>query len=182
MTETSIKGSVGSPRIHFPIEGHSIWPVVLWVLLFSSAMAVFAISLVLNMIEISNLPLDKDAIMMLVAGFFVLEYLAILKLIVPNMTDYGRYRIYEDRVDFYPLVLLGLCVTNQYKGEPASSFKGARVTISLSKDRPTLYRVELVHPRKGYTLKVKNFLDMPDAQIYARELAEAMKLPLIDQD
>ena len=180
--QASSQQSPGAPRLHFPIEGHSIWPVILWMLLFSSAAAVFAIGLTLNMFEISNLPLDKDAITALIAGFMVLEYLAVLKLIVPNMTDYGRYRIYPDHVDFYPLVLLGLGVTDQSTPEAASVFTGVRITISVSKDKPTFYRIDLVHPRKGRTLKLKYFLDMPDAQLYARELADAMGLPIIPMD
>lgn len=182
MQTSSPANTFGAARLHFPIEGHSIWPVILWMLLFSSAAAVFAIGLTLNMLEISNLPLNKEALTALIAGFMVLEYLAVLKLIVPNMTDYGRYRIYADRVDFYPLVLLGLGVTDQSISEPASAFTGVRITIAVSKDKPTFYRIDLVHPRKGRTLKLKYFLDMPDAQLYARELADAMKLPIIQMD
>ena len=105
---TSVPSAAG-PRLHFPIEGHSIWPVILWMLMFSSVAAVVAAGLVLNLIEISNLPVSQNALTGMIAGFMALEYLAVLKLIVPNMTDYGRYRIYPDHVDFYPLVLLGLC-------------------------------------------------------------------------
>lgn len=182
METSSVTASSGGARLHFPIEGHSIWPVILWMLLFSSAAAVFVIGIALNLMEITNLPIDKNAITALIAGFLVLEYLAVLRLIVPNMTDYGRYRIYADHVDFYPLVLLGLGVTEQSKPEPASAFSGVRITISISKDKPTFYRVDLVHPSKGKTLKLKFFLGMPDAQLYARELAEAMKLPILPQD
>lgn len=166
----------------FPIEGHSIWPVVMWVMLFMSCAAVFAVGLTLNMLELSNLPLDNNAITMLFAGFLVLEYLAVLRLIVPNMTDYGRYCIYQDRVDFYPLVLLGLCVTDYCVPEPASAFTGVKITISVSKDKPTFYRVDLVHPGKGRTLRLKYFLGMPDAEAYASELAKAMGLPVMPQD
>lgn len=166
----------------FPIEGHSIWPVIMWVMLFTSCAAVFAVGLTLNMLELTNLPLDKNAITMLFAGFLVLEYLAVLRLIVPNMTDYGRYRIFADHVDFYPLVLLGLCVTDYCVPEPASAFTGVRIKISISKDKPTFYRVDLVHPGKGRTLRLKYFLDMPDAQAYAHELAQEMKLPVMPQD
>lgn len=169
-------------RVHFPIEGHSIWPVILWILLFSSMAAVLAITLTLGMFEITALPIDKTAVTALVAGFLVLEYLAILKLIVPNFTDYGRYRVYSDRVDFYPLVLLGLGVTEQSKAEPIAAFKGIKITISVSKDKPTYYRVDLVHPAKGKTLKLKYFLDMPDAELYARELAAATNLTLLPHD
>ena len=181
-TSSPVQPTSGAARLHFPIEGHSIWPVILWMLLFSSAAALFAIGLTLNILDIGGLPLDKNAITALIAGFLVLEYMAVLKLIVPNLTDYGRYRIYPDRVDFYPLVLLGLGVTEQSKPEPASSFAGVRIVISISKDKPTFYRVDLVHPVKGRTLKLKYFLDMPDAQLYARELADTMKLPILPQD
>lgn len=180
---TSSDKSVGSgARVHFPIEGHSIWPVILWMLLFSSMAAVFAIGLTLNMFEVGNLPLDKNAITALVAGFLVLEYVAILKLIVPNMTDYGRYRIYADRVDFFPLVLLGLGVTEQSRPEPVSAFTGVRISICISKNKPTFYRVDLVHPAKGRTLKLKYFMAMPDAQVFACELADAMKLVVMPSD
>lgn len=179
--ETSSAASTGA-RLHFPIEGHSIWPVILWMLLFSSIAAIFTLGVTLNIFQISGLPLDKNAMTGLVAGFLVLEYLAVLKLIVPNLTDYGRYRIYPDRVDFYPLVLLGLGVTEQAKPEPVSAFSGVRITISVSKDKPTFYRVDLVHPGKGKTLKLKYFMSMADAQLYARELADTMKLPMIQQD
>ncbi|QQG35212.1 MAG: hypothetical protein HYS17_06475 [Micavibrio aeruginosavorus] len=172
----------GGSRVHFPIEGHSIWPVILWVLLFSSMAAIFAIGLTLNMLEIGNLPLDKSAITALVAGFLVLEYVAILKLIVPNMTDYGRYRIYADRVDFFPLVLMGLGVTEQSRPEPVTAFKGVRISICIGKNKPTFYRVDLVHPAKGKTLKLKYFMDMPDARIFACELADAMKLVVMPSD
>ncbi len=165
----------------FPIEGHSIWPVILWMLMFSSVVAVVAAGLILNMIEISDLPVSEKALTALIAGFMALEYLAVLKLIVPNMTDYGRYCIYPDRVDFYPLVLLGLRVTEQSTPEPASAFLGVRIHITVSRDRPTFYRVDLVHPAKGRTLKLKYFLGMPDAALYARELADAMKLPVLEQ-
>ncbi len=180
---TSVPSAAG-PRLHFPIEGHSIWPVILWMLMFSSVAAVVAAGLVLNLIEISNLPVSQNALTGMIAGFMALEYLAVLKLIVPNMTDYGRYRIYPDHVDFYPLVLLGLGVTEQSRAEPASAFAGVRIHISAAKDRkqrPTLYRVDLVHPAKGRTLKLKHFLDMPDAEIYARELADAMGLRILEQ-
>lgn len=181
MQTSSGSSSSGAARLHFPIEGHSIWPVILWMLLFSSAAAVFVIGLTLNMLEISNFPLDKNGITALIAGFLVLEYMAVLKLIVPNVTNYGRYRIYADRVDFYPLVLLGLGVTEQSQAEPASAFSGVRISISVSKDKPTFYRIDLVHPARGKTLKLKYFLDMPDAQLYARELADAMKLRILEQ-
>lgn len=153
-------------------------------LMFSSVAAVVAAGLVLNMVEISNMPVSESALTGMIAGFMALEYLAVLKLVVPNMTNYGRYRIYPDRVDFYPLVLLGLGVTEQSRSEPASAFAGVRIHISIAKDRkerPTLYRVDLVHPAKGFTLKLKHFLDMPDAETYARELAGAMKLRILDQ-
>ncbi len=181
METSSVQPVPGAARLHFPIEGHSIWPVILWMLLFSSVAAVFVIGLTLNMFNVGGLPMDKNAITALIAGFLVLEYMAVLKLIVPNLTDYGRYRIYPDRVDFYPLVLLGLGVTEQSKAEPSSAFSGVRIKISVSKDKPTFYRVDLVHPAKGRTLKLKYFLDMPDAQLYARELADTMKLPILEQ-
>ena len=178
---TSSVSSPSGPRLHFPIEGHSIWPVILWMLMFSSVAAVVAAGLVLNLVEISDLPVSENALTGMIAGFLVLEYLAVLKLIVPNMTDYGRYRIYPDRVDFYPLVLLGLGVTEQSKAEPANAFAGVRIHISIAKDRPTFYRVDLVHPAKGRTLKLKHFLDMPDAELYARELADTMNLRILEQ-
>ncbi len=178
---TSSVSSPSGPRLHFPIEGHSIWPVILWMLMFSSVAAVVAAGLILNLVEISNLPVSENALTGMIAGFMALEYLAVLKLIVPNLTDYGRYRIFPDRVDFYPLVLLGLGVTEQSKAEPASAFAGVRIHISIGKDRPTFYRVDLVHPAKGRTLKLKHFLDMPDAEMYARELADAMKLRILEQ-
>ncbi|MCM2344048.1 MAG: hypothetical protein NDJ24_05750 [Alphaproteobacteria bacterium] len=182
MATSSDKTTGSSLGVHFPIEGHSIWPVILWMLLFSSMAAIFAIGVTLNMFEVSNLPLDKNALIALVAGFLVLEYVAILKLIVPNLTDYGRYRIYADRVDFFPLVLLGLGVTEQSRPEPVTAFTGVRISICLSKNKPTFYRVDLVHPGKGKTLKLKYFMAMPDAQIFACELAEAMKLVVLPSD
>lgn len=177
-------GDKASPtaRIHFPVEGHSIWPVILWILLFSSMAAVLAITLTLSLFEVTALPIDKNAITALVAGFLVLEYMAVLKLIVPNFTDYGRYRVYAERVDFFPLVLLGLGVTEQSKSEPIENFKGIKIVIAVSKDKPTCYRVDLLHPGKGKTLKLKYFLDMPDAEIFANELAAATKLPILPQD
>jgi hypothetical protein len=168
------------PKLHFPIEGHSIWPVILWMLMFSSIVAVVVVGLILNMVEISNLPVSENALTGVVAGFMALEYLAVLKLVVPNMTDYGRYRVYPDHVDFFPLVMLGLCVNNKAATVQASDFKGVRIHIHVSKDRPTLYRVDLVHAAKGKTLRLKNFLDMPDAELYARELAAAMKLTVLE--
>lgn len=183
MTAASSDKAAGSTGgVHFPIEGHSIWPVILWMLLFSSMAAIFAVSITLNMFEVSNLPIDKTALIALVAGFLVLEYVAILKLIVPNLTDYGRYRVYADRVDFFPLVLLGLGVTEQSKPEPVSAFSGVRIAICLSKNKPTFYRVDLVHPGKGKTLKLKYFMDMPDAQIFSCQLADAMKLVVLPSD
>lgn len=180
-TSTSSAPPTAGPRLHFPIEGHSIWPVILWMLMFSSVATVVAAGLMLNIVEISHLPVSENALTGMIAGFMALEYLAVLKLIVPNMTDYGRYRIYPDRVDFYPLVLLGLGVTEQSKAEPASAFAGVRIHISIAKDRPTFYRVDLVHPAKGRTLKLKHFLDMPDADHYARALADAMNLHVLEQ-
>lgn len=180
-TSTSSAPLSTGARLHFPIEGHSIWPVILWMLMFSSVAAVVAAGLFLNMVKISDMPVSENALTGMIAGFLVLEYLAVLKLVVPNMTDYGRYRIYPDRVDFFPLVLWGLGVTEQSKAEPASAFSGVRIHISIGKDRPTFYRVDLVHPAKGRTLKLKHFLGMPDAQLYARELAETMNLKILEQ-
>lgn len=175
----SVATSTPGPKLHFPIEGHSIWPVILWMLMFSSVAAVVVVGLILNMVEISNLPVSENALTGAVAGFMALEYLAISKLVVPNMTDYGRYRVYQDRVDYFPLVMLGLCVNNKAQTVTAEAFKGVRINIHVAKDRPTLYRVDLVHPAKGKSLRLKNFLDMPDAELYARELAGVMKLPLL---
>lgn len=176
----SVSAGPAGPKLHFPIEGHSLWPVILWMLMFSSIAAVVVVGLILNMVEISNLPVSENALTGVVAGFMALEYLAVLKLVVPNMTDYGRYRVYDDHVDFFPLVMLGLCINNRAETVPATAFKGVRIHINIAKDRPTLYRVDLVHAAKGKTLRLKSFLDMPDAAHYARELADVMKLPVLE--
>lgn len=93
--------------------------------------------------------------------------------------DYGRYRINESKVDFYPLSTLGLSVLTRTQSVPIIDFNGIEVQIMAGKGSETKYMVTLMHPERSNMIRVRAFISRSEAEDYARNLAAALSLPVI---
>lgn len=160
-----------SPRasIHFPIEGRSPWVLILRMIALGSIGALVTVAVLLFMFHdhADNIPVILSGLV----GFLLMEYLIMRAVIVPRLADYGRFRVYQDKVDFFPLGLTGLTVSEASDSEPITAFSGLTVRAEPEKGR---YRVLLLHKQPGRSICVKSYSAPEPAIGHAEALALTM--------
>ncbi len=155
--------------IHFPIEGRSPWVMIL-----RASATGFAGALVLMIAMATVLDMDGDMKMIMggISAFMLLEYFIMRLLIVPRLADYGRFRVYQNKVDFFPLSMSGLRVSEASDSEPITSFTG--VTVRGEAERG-MYSVMLLHKEKaGRNVCLKTYNAPQPANSHAEALAQTM--------
>lgn len=157
--------------IHFPIEGRSPWVQVLRVTALGSVGAIIAVAAMM----IAFQPSGENSPLLLcgLAAFLLLEYLVIRAVIVPRLADYGRFRVYHNKVDFYPLGVTGLRVSPASDSEPITAFAGLTVRAEPEKGR---YKVLLLHKERGRTICLKTYNAPEPANSHAEALAHSLDL------
>ena len=168
------------PNITLPIEGATAWPFVIRLIAFASVFIVAVLASIFTLlIPAEELGLQPDKLLAVLGAVLVFEVVLVRRLIVPLNGDYGRYRIARDKVDFYPLSTLGMRVLPEPETVPLANFKGVAVQTIEAKDTVTRYSASLVHPKRSRTIRVRMFLMKPEAEEYARQLADALSLKMI---
>lgn len=170
------------PQPHFPIEGRSPWVFILPLLAAGSVIAMLTMALVLGGFNENGFSRDTQMILCGVALFLVTEFLFIRFGVAPRLSNYGRYRIYEHKVDFYPLSASGFGVASRPEHVPISKFKGVSSFVVETGGRVIGAGVFLIHPEKSRTLALKSFVNVEDARSYAQSLADAMHISVIPWD
>lgn len=176
ISEGGVRGPMVNPMdqglrasIHFPIEGRSPWVMVLRAVALGSVSAMLTIAAVMMFVDLGG---DITMIVAGISAFLLLEYFIIRGLIVPRVADYGRFRVYENRVDFFPLGMSGLTVSESGDSEPISSFAG--LTVKADTER-SVYRVMLLHKEQpGRTVCLKVYNAPQPANSHAEALAQTM--------
>lgn len=155
--------------IHFPIEGRSPWVMILRA---SAAGFAGALAIMIAMLTVLGMEGDMKMIMGGIAAFMLLEYFVMRLVIVPRLADYGRFRVYQNKVDFFPLDLSGLRVSEASDSEPITSFTG--VTVKGEAERG-MYSVLLLHKEKpGRNVCLKTYNAPQPANSHAEALAHTM--------
>lgn len=170
-------------HIHFPIEGQSPWVMILRIMFMGMIGAVVVITASLNIL----IPhFAKDGMLPVVlwgiTGFLILEYLAVLYLIVPRISHYARFRVYQTKVEFYPLTAFGLRISDRAESVNMGSFSGLTVQPLANDNRRTdrvSYGVYLLSHDKGRTLRLLTNLSRSEAEQQVRELSERLSLGVI---
>jgi hypothetical protein len=174
-----------SPRpsggdISFPVEGATAWPFVIRLIAFASVFIVAVLTSIFTLlIPPEDLGVQPEKLLAVLGAVLVFEVVLVRRLIVPLNGDYGRYTITRDKVDYYPLSTLGMRVLPEPETIPLAHFKGVSVQTIEAKDSVTRYSASLVHPKRSRTIRVRMFLAKPEAEEYARRLADALSLKMI---
>lgn len=158
--------------IQFPIEGETHWNKVMRVLALGTVGALIAIGAVFQFFQQDSEAESSQLglVMMGLIALLVFEYILFLKVIVPRTANYGRFRLHENAVEFFPLSGMGLSVSTQANKVRIGKFLGLTVRKSRDNKNSFAYNVYLIHPEKGYTVNVKTF-DQPQA---AHDFAQAL--------
>ena len=181
--ESGIPLPADNARFHLPIEGVTAWPFLLRLIAVGSFVTVMLLAFILTLlIPPEQLQLNPELLLIGLTGLMVFEIVLVRRLIVPMNGDYGRYRINENKVDFYPLSTLGLTVMTRPESVPIIDFSGIDVQIMSGKGSETKYMVTLIHPQRANMIRVRAFTSRTEAEDYARGLAAALSLPVIAAD
>jgi len=100
-------------------------------------------------------------------------------LIIPVSGDYGRYRINQTNVEFYPLSTLGMKVMPRAQTIPLSDFSGVRVQPAMFSDGIARVYVTLVHPQSSNSVRIKLFSAEAEAKAYADNLAKVLSTQIL---
>lgn len=161
-------------RIHFPIEGQSVWVSVFRVFALGMTGAVVAGVSVFQVLDDGGS--GKNVLWpWLIAVVLIAEFVFLRCVFVPIIANYGRYRIYEHKVDFSPLSIFG-AGGGRVKSEPCSRFSGIAVSPASSGSPVVVY---LLHPARGMSVPVRRFRTAEEARHFAQELAAALHLTVI---
>ena len=155
--------------IHFPIEGRSPWVQILRIVALGSVGTMAAVS---AMLLATNAHGDMTLVIGGLAAFLLLEYFIIRALVVPRLADYGRFRLYQNKVDFFPLDMTGLSVKDDSDSEPITAFAGIAVQADTERAH---FKVMLLHrEEKGRTICLKTYTAPEPANSHAEALAQTM--------
>lgn len=155
--------------IHFPIEGKSPWMMILRASALGGAGTMAVMTAVMPLMDMGG---DMKMILAGIGAFLLLEYFIMRLVIVPRIADYGRFRVYQNKVDFFPLSLSGLRIHEASDSEPISSFSG--LTVTADPEGKT-YRVMLLHKeQRGRHVCVKSYNAPQPANSHAEALAHTM--------
>ena len=175
---TALTGDGPAPQISLPIEGQSHWLIILRMMALGIVGVVFVMGLVFMLMGTFSGEKNLAIMMGGVTAFLILEYILFLKIVIPRLADYGRYRVFEDRVEFFPLSALGLSIRSRIDTEVITRFEGVVVQESHGHSGAG-FRLVLVHTAPGKTLRLHSFVTMHDAHVYAEELAAALGMKVI---
>ena len=163
-TSQSLRASM-----HFPIEGKSPWIMILRATALGGVGAMAVIAAVVPLLDIGG---DMKMIIGGIAAFLLMEYFIMRLIVVPRMADYGRFRVYQHKVDFFPLGFTGLTVSESSDSEPITSFSGLTVKADAEGRN---YRVMLLHKeQRGRHICVKAYNAPQPANSHAEALAQTM--------
>lgn len=172
ISEAGVLGAMNQElraSIHFPIEGVSPWVMVLRA---SALGGIGTMAVMAAMVAVLDIGGDIKMILGGIAAFLLLEYFIMRLIVVPRMADYARFRVYQNKVDFFPLSLTGLGVSAASDSEPITSFSGLSVKADAQKG---VYRVMLLHKEQpGRHVCVKVYNAPQPASSHAEALAQAM--------
>ena len=183
MSDTQNYGSPleNSGEISFPIEGKTQWPILMRTMslgMFAGFGVVLAVFAGTGLIDDGAL---YQWILYLIFALVAAEYLLFLKVVIPMAGNYGRFRIYEHKVEYFPLTSTGMGVQPQSKSEPISKFKGVMVKSWQNKYSMS-YVAVLYHPERGKSIRVRSFSSRKDAETFANILAENLNLNIVTED
>lgn len=167
-------GEQTDPHIHLPVEGRTRWPFVMRVMAFGSA----ATFLLFSIIYFLLLAPQGDSVQpqaILVGLFFLLfsELVFVRFLIIPAQGDYGRFRITDTRVDFFPLSRYGFSVLTEPEVILLSEFTGISLRVGTGRGG-MYYDVFFNHPERRRTIKIRSFETKAAAEFFARTLADTI--------
>ena len=155
--------------MHFPIEGRSPW---LMILRASAAGGLGTLALMAAAVPLMDIGGDVPLILGGIAAFLLLEYFIMRLIVVPRIADYGRFRVYQHKVDFFPLDFTGLKVSEASDSEPITAFSG--LTVKTDSEGKS-YRVMLLHKeQRGRHICVKAYNAPQPANSHAEALAQTM--------
>lgn len=157
--------------IHFPIEGVSPWLYILRVIALGSTGALAVVAAM--MVTMHGSGGDLAVILGGLSVFLVIEYFVVRAIVVPRIADYGRFRVYERKVDYFPLTFTGLTVSTASDSEPIDNFSGLSVHADPQKGQ---YRVLLNHKERGRTICLKTYHAPEPANSHAEALAQSLHL------
>jgi hypothetical protein len=157
--------------VHFPIDGRSPWLQILRVIALGSFGALAVVLFMMFAVQ----GVSDETVMMLggVCGFLILEYIVIRAVIVPRVADYGRFRVYPQKVDYYPLGLSGLTISTASDSAPLSDFAG--ITVQAVPNKGT-FQVMLLSKQRGRTICLKTYNAAEPAHSHAEALADALRV------
>lgn len=179
--DSGIPANQSSARLHLPIEGYTAWPQIMRLVAIASFVLVMLLACtLLLLIPQENINVQMDKLLLALAAFLIFEMVIVRCLIIPMNGDYGRFRINEGHVDFYPLTTLGLGVQTRTQSVPVVDFDGVAVqALEAQHGAPARYAIMLVHPKRANLVRIRYTPSRSEAENYARTLAEALSLPVI---
>lgn len=168
------------PTIKLPIEGLTVWPNIMRLMVVGSVVTAILLTLVfMLMIPPEQLRIDPDRLVLSLTCIILFEIVVIRRLVIPLNGDYGRYRIHADRVEYYPLSTLGLTVLHRTESIPVVDFKGVAIQPAILRDGITQYYVVLVHPQISNSIRLRIFNSHVEANAYAQALAKALSINVV---
>ena len=179
--ESGVPASQSTARIHLPIEGYTAWPQVMRLVAIASFVLIMLLACtMLLLVPEDSLNIRLEDLMIGLMVFLLFEMVLVRCLIIPRNGDYGRFRISEGRVDFYPLSTLGLSIQSRTQSVPVADFDGIAVQILEGRDgNAAKYEVLMVHPKRSNLIRIRYIASRGEAEDYARALADELKLPVI---
>lgn len=160
------------PVIKLPIEGDTVWPNIMRLMLVGSVVTGILLVLFFQvMLPPERLSINPEKLLAGLTGLIFFEMAIIRRLIIPMNGNYGRYRINEKTVELYPLSTLGFKTMPKPQTLPMEDFKGVVIQPMIFRDGVSRYYVTLAHPRPANSIKVKLFSSHIDANAYAEALS-----------
>ena len=167
--------------ITFPIEGHTVWPNIMRLMVVGSVVTAILLSLALMLvIPPEHLHIHPRKLVIALTCLILFELVVVRKLIIPLNGDYGRYRIDKTHVEYYPLSTIGMSVLHRTEHIPASDFKGVAIQGVILRDGLSRYYVSLIHPQQSNSIRIKIFSSHTEAMEYATALAAALSLTVLN--
>lgn len=172
--------NIYNPTVKLPIEGHTVWPNVMRLLVVGTFVSGLLLALVIIlMIPPEQLSINPDRLLMGLTCVVIFEVIVVRLLIIPSNGDYGRFRINQTNVEYYPLSPLGLKVMPRAQTIPLTDFRGLMVQKALFRDGITRFHTVLVHPQASNSIRVRLFTDESEAKAYIDALAKQLSIPLM---
>jgi len=187
MSDTNVTSAEGKrpegylfPVIKLPIEGDTVWPNIMRLMVVGSVVTAILFTLVfMLMIPLEQLRIKPNILIIGLSCVIMFEVVIVRALIIPLNGDYGRYRITATHVEYNPLSTLGLTVLKRVESIPLVDFKGVAIQPAILRDGLTQYYVVLVHPQQSNSIRLRLFNSHIEANAYAEALAKALSTTVI---